>query len=331
NCCMDCGCGDPMVCAANACVPQPSAGESCETAAELRASGAYVVPGSTADATNDVASGCVVESTAPDRVYSITLSEETWVEAKVKGFDTVLSLRTDCADVASETMCDDDDGPPGHRGSRIAGRLAPGTYYLIVDGYGNESGAYELAISFAAPTSNDTCEAPTAIAADGTQVHTALLDEATGQNDYQGTCGGAGVEHVYAFTTAACVNLAATVEGVDSVLYLRSACASQEATDELACNDDREPGDPSSSIAISELMAGSYYLIVDGYSSSEAGEYTLTVAFDACEGTGEPPLDAGDESDAGDEELDAGEDEPDAGEDDEPDAGEDEPDAGDDE
>jgi hypothetical protein len=321
TCCTDCGCSEPMLCASNACVPAASAGDTCAEAAELRPSGSYVVPGTTADAVHDVAGGCAADSIAPDRVYSITLSEDTLVDAKVKGFDTVLYLRTDCADVASEAMCDDDSGPPGLRGSRISGLLAPGTYYLIVDGFGSEAGAYELAVSFAAPPSSGTCAAPAAVTAEGTQVIAALLDPATGRNDYQGTCGGEGVEHVYTFTTDECVNLAATVEGLDSVLYLRAACESPDAADELACNDDAdESGDNGSAIAVSDLAPGSYYLIVDGYDAAIDGEYTLTVAFDACDDESEPPRD----------EVDAGSDEPDAGSE-EPDAGSEEPDAGEDE
>lgn len=290
GCCMDCGCSEPMICATNACVPDPAAGDTCADAAELRATGAYVVPGTTADAADDVAGGCAETSTAPDRVYSITVDEQTWLEAQVKGFDTVLYLRTDCADVTTETMCADDSGPPGHRGSRIAGWLAPGTHYLIVDGYGSDAGEYQLAVSFARSSSSDTCEAPVDIPADGTQEITAMLDSASAQNDYQGTCGGNGGDHVYAFTTTECANLIATVGGMDSVLYLRAACESVDAADELACNDDVEgEEDNGSAIEVTDLASGTYYLIVDAYSDSEAGEYTLAVSFDDCEDDEEPP------------------------------------------
>jgi hypothetical protein len=282
TCCTDCGCAAPMVCAANACVPDPAGGDTCADVAELRVTGAYVVPGSTAGAADDYAGTCVDDSTAPDRVYGITLAEETWVQAQVSGFDTVLYVRTDCDDPASETMCDDDSGPPEHYGSRVAGWFTPGTYYLVVDGYGTAAGAYDLAVSFVPPPANDTCDVALDIPAAGTRVVTTILSEGTGRNDYQGTCGGTGVDHVYVFTTAECTDLTATTDGIDSVLYLRSGCSSPDAADELACNDDIGPNDSSSSISVADLMPGTHYLIVDGYDASVAGAYTLRVAFDPC-------------------------------------------------
>jgi Trypsin-like peptidase domain len=291
TCCMDCGCAAPMVCAANVCVPDPADGDTCADVAELRVTGAYMVTGTTADATDDYAGGCVAASTAPDRVYSITLAEETWVDAQVSGFDTVLYVRTDCADPASETMCVDDSDPPGQLGSGIAGWFAPGTYYLIVDGYGTASGPFQLAVSFVPPTTNDTCDVPGEISATGTQVVTGTFAAGTGHDDYQGTCAGAGIDHVYVFTAEECIDLTATAEGLDSVLYLRSACSSTDPAAELACNDDLEPGNPSAMISVSDLMPGTYYLIVDAYSADVAGEYTLTVTLDACEDEGEPPPD----------------------------------------
>ena len=51
--------------------------------------------------------------------------------------DTVLYLRSDCDDPASQIVCNDNDpacfgGGPG--ASRITRRLSPGVYYLFVDG-----------------------------------------------------------------------------------------------------------------------------------------------------------------------------------------------------
>jgi V8-like Glu-specific endopeptidase len=291
TCCTDCGCEESMVCGRNACVPEPAAGDTCEDVAELRASGTYVVPGDTTAATDANLAACPDNSTAPDRVYSITLDEATWVDARVTGFDTIMYVRSDCADPITEILCNDDSGPPGQRGSRIAEWFEPGTHYLFVDGYGTASGPYELEISFTPMASNNTCDEPMDISTDGPQTITAMLRDSVEQNDYQGTCGGAGPDHVYSFTTTACADLTATVDGdIDSVLYLRSACASVEPTDELACNDDQEPGEVVSSlIEISDLEPGTYYLIVDAFSSTEAGEYTLTTEFEDCADEEEPP------------------------------------------
>lgn len=281
TCCSDCGCAAPLVCALDACVPDAGAGDTCADAADLRPSGTYVVPGNTADAGDDFAGGCAVETNAPDRVYRITLHEVTWMQARVKGFDSIMYIRTECANARSELMCNDDAGPPEHAGSALSGWFVPGTYYLIVDGYGPAAGLFELEVSFLPPPSNDTCEAAVDIPATGTQVLTSLLDQDTARNDYQGTCGGDGNDHAYRFTTTACADVTALAEGIDSVLYLRSACTPDPA-DELACNDDLAPTDLSSQVSVAGLAPGTHYLIVDAHSAEVAGEYTLRVTFGAC-------------------------------------------------
>ncbi|ACY13490.1 peptidase domain protein [Haliangium ochraceum DSM 14365] len=288
TCCTDCGCAAPLLCAANTCVPDPAAGDTCAEAAVLNPVGAYVVSGSTVDAVDDYRGECVLNSNAPERVYDITLAEETFIDAQVSGFDTILYVRGDCEDAVTEILCNDDAEPPGDGGSRLQGVFAPGTHYLFVDGRGTVSGAYQLALSFAPVrlASNDTCAAPSEIPASGTQVVTAALGALTGRDDYRGTCGGSGADHVYRFTTGARTGVTIKVEGIDSVLYLRSVCASSNAADELACNDDHpDAGFTGSLISVSDLPPGTYHVVVDAFSAGVAGDYTLTLAFDDCADT----------------------------------------------
>jgi MYXO-CTERM domain-containing protein len=285
TCCTDCGCAAPMVCAANACVPDPADGDTCANVADLRVTGAYTVPGDTTGAANDYRGECVLNTTGPDRVYGITLAEETWVDAQVSGYDTVLYVRTACNDPGSETLCVDDSNPPGGRGSRIAALFAPGTHYMFVDGRPGVASPYQLGLEFIPVrlASNDTCAAPASIPGTGSQTVTATLGPITGRNDYRGTCGGDGTDHVYRFTTSERTGLIARVRGIDSVLYLRSACASASASNEVACNDDHpDAGGTGSSIAVSDLPPGTYHLMVDTYSAAEMGEYTLTLNFGTC-------------------------------------------------
>ncbi len=61
-------------------------------------------------------------------------------------FDTVLHLRSICADPLTEIACDDDGA--GSLLSRLTVSLAAGTYYLIVDGYGSSSmGTYTMRVT----------------------------------------------------------------------------------------------------------------------------------------------------------------------------------------
>jgi hypothetical protein len=62
----------------------------------------------------------------------------TFFSAAAAGFDTVLYLRSDCFDAESEVDCNDDgdDAPGSTLDERL---LAPGTYFLVVDGFSSRS------------------------------------------------------------------------------------------------------------------------------------------------------------------------------------------------
>ena len=61
--------------------------------------------------------------------------------------DTVLYLRTDCLDPATELACNNNTGEPGVTTSRIVATLDPGTYYLVVDADSAASGGtYQLQV-----------------------------------------------------------------------------------------------------------------------------------------------------------------------------------------
>ncbi|MBN2695335.1 S8 family serine peptidase [bacterium] len=68
----------------------------------------------------------------------------------------------------------------------------------------------------------------------------------------------------------------------DTVIYLKSGC---ESTTSLYCNDDAENGVNRSKLSVI-LEAGTYYLVVDGYSNANNGEFQLSISFespDICE------------------------------------------------
>ncbi len=84
-----------------------------------------------------------------DRVWAFTVDREVRLTAQATGFDTVLYLRSSCDDASTEEDCDDDSNPPGDRGSRFGETLEPGTYFLILDSYGNPGGGdYEVELTF---------------------------------------------------------------------------------------------------------------------------------------------------------------------------------------
>jgi hypothetical protein len=107
-----------------------------------------LIPGDTSGANNDAVPSCAYSPSAPDDLYVFTLDTETMVTASVTGFDTVLYLREVCDDPDSELACNDDNTPPGGYGSYVSETLPPGEYFLIVDGYGSDSGSYQLTVDF---------------------------------------------------------------------------------------------------------------------------------------------------------------------------------------
>lgn len=96
--------------------------------------------GTTAGTANDVNSGCGSTS-AGDVVFQFTLPSTTTVtfDTEGSGYDTLLGLYNSASALIT---CDDDSGSGTL--SRISTSLAAGTYYIVVEGYGANTGAYVL-------------------------------------------------------------------------------------------------------------------------------------------------------------------------------------------
>lgn len=172
-------------------------------------------------------------------------------------------------------------------------RLAPGTYFVWVDGTAGTSGAFTLTATLGPPTSpppNDACSSPRALTFVN-DVATASQDTtyATNVNDPLGlapTCGTnrfpqrRGRDLVYSVQLTQRQDLDVRVAaGPGSALrpvvalQLPGACASFSTGDELGCGA-AVGGD--SALFLPNLPAGTYPLVVDS-DSDEVGPYTLTV------------------------------------------------------
>jgi MYXO-CTERM domain-containing protein len=163
NCCTDCGCaGEGDVCQENVCIPDPGPGDTCELPFEIVVGPTQTIAGENVNAQNDFTPGCQAND-SNDRVYAFTLDVASELDAVVVGsegalFDTVLSLRTACADDGSELTCNDDINYPDNPGSQITVDLEPGTYYLVVDAFNGGVGQYDLTVSFTCNATTDTDE-----------------------------------------------------------------------------------------------------------------------------------------------------------------------------
>ncbi len=304
------------------CLPDGD-GSSCDSPAVLDFSRSEIT-GTTRGAANSILPACT-DASGEDRVYVFVLTGTRHLRFETEGFDTVLALRTQCRDVASEVACDDDSGPV--RGSRIEGDFPAGTYYLAVDSY-RDSGEFTLRYSIGCgpgllydpatggcvddpcepnpctETLKHTCQPsvsgaftcacdpgaiedsqnpgscipdpnPTGESCAGPILltpgsGTLSSSTASAAGDAQGSCGGAGADRVHAFTVARRARLAASVQGFDAVLYLRSDCANENS--EILCRDRAGVQEPE--VLSTELSPGTYFLFVDTF--DVAGTFTLS-------------------------------------------------------
>ena len=101
---------------------------------------------------------------APDVAYRITVTtpESLFLNLCGASFDSVLYLRSGSPTGSTVSLDDDSDFCGGTSSSLVTGTLQPGTYYVIVDGYGNgDYGPYTLAVSvFNPPCTLATVSAP---------------------------------------------------------------------------------------------------------------------------------------------------------------------------
>jgi hypothetical protein len=204
-------------------------------------------------------------------VYEIEVEERGQLSAHLSSnYDGVFYLMSACGQARSTVACNDD--APDTSNSRIATTVEPGTYYLVVDGFGSASGSYELTVAVAALQElGVVCEE-----ADELQSGVTVTGTTTGRPDhFHSTCAGSSQspDRVYTLNVAerSRYRVRQTSQH-DGSLYIRSQCA--DPTSELQCNDDYS--DTRHSLLRGILDEGSYAVISDGFSSSNAGDYSLT-------------------------------------------------------
>lgn len=287
-------CGYDSVCGA----PRPPANDVCPgaIAISLDAAGDATVYGNTELAKDDTSSfGCSGEGR--DVVFSLTLASERDVEITLRStWDAlIVSLRSDCDDPQTELKCA--KNTQGYPAAFTFKRLAPGTYYLWVDGSA-KGGAFALDVrTFTpkAPPPNDWCPSATALSFNG---DVAVIDGDTTKatDDYRGSCSiGSGLDVVYAVTLSQDSALTArvtrdpSISGLQPAVYIVDDCSFVGTGNEKACGGYVA----GSAVAMApRLPAGTYYIVVDGQSATY-GPFRLEVtrapafpflAHDVCSG-----------------------------------------------
>ena len=217
-------------------------------------------------------------------------------------YDTVLYITDGCS--GEEIECNDNDATGTGSAELTAVAFTTGTEVtIVIDSADGSNGNYVLNITSASEVvcddgadddgdgdidcSDSDCSMNFACASIscpnfdmGTMVGEAVVtgNSSMGTNDYSGTCTSAGgPDYSYAWEApgTGCAVFDTSESTYDTVLLLFDECNGVE----LACNDDSFGTQSEISY---EVEAGVEYLVVvDGWSSSSMGDYTLDVAFTA--------------------------------------------------
>jgi hypothetical protein len=215
----------------------------------------------------------------PDLVHTFTLAAASDLDISIDGGTAYLNaaLRQNCAMEFPEIRCD--------AGSPIAAHVrnvAAGTYFIIVEG--DRAGAYTLTVHATTPptvptpvTGNDTCGGAVIIPQTGGFWSGTTVGA---NNDYAPTMCGTGPGNTapdvaFRLDLAARSRIVATTDGssFDTLLYrFVNSCASGM---EVVCNDDS--GGHVTSTLNEMLDPGTYFYVVDGFTSGSQGPYEFQV------------------------------------------------------
>jgi len=247
----------------------PVVGDLCASAIPMTPGRAY--RGTTGGGEDDVAIDCSYR--APDLIHRFSLPSASDVTIEANGGRSYLSVELASACPPTRGLsCQ--SGLPARARVRD---LPAGDYYVIVEG--SRAGAYTLDVTATAPTpvvpvtGNDTCATAAVIPPTGGLFSGST---ATMMHHYAPVaCGSSGTarDAVFSLTLPTRRRVVASTAGstIDTVLYMLGASCSPE----LACDDDGAGS--SDSLLDRTLDPGTYYFVVDAFSSATAGDYLFEV------------------------------------------------------
>jgi hypothetical protein len=251
-----------------------SGGDRCCDALPLAFGGggsSGAVSGDTFAARDDVSGSCGGAG-APDVVYRLDVPRRSRFVASFEGEEAphIVVLWSRCGQRASEVAC----------GRTVDEILAPGTYYLGVDGASAEAfGRFTMGYAL-----RDLTGQSGACGAAPSLVEGRPLSATTaGASDkFATSCGAAdtaagGPDRVFkiSLATRATVFIDVTAPGFDAAVAIRKTCAdAATASDvEVACEADADTAHRTS--LERALEAGTYWVVVDGQSPNDQGPFTI--------------------------------------------------------
>jgi hypothetical protein len=245
-------------------------GDGCGDAVPLPST-ETTVSGDTFLARDDVAGRCGGAG-GPDVVYRVELTKRSRVTAAMSGEEGkhLFVMTKTCADKGTEVAC----------GESIDQVLAPGVYYLAVDGATPDAmGKFEFDYHVRDIGSQEAACRTVPTLVDG---QTVTGTTAGGSDKFSTSCAGredaqASPDRVYRFTVAtrARVRLTLATNSWDGVLAVRRACLDGNGgpASEISCNNDAD--DTHHARIENAFDPGTYYVVVDGHASGNEGPFTL--------------------------------------------------------
>ena len=247
----------------------------CLGAIDVSAGGSFV--GSTSACSDDYVPTCGTAAAYPDIVYNLVLASPADVTLALTSTSALnyLDLRSGSCGTGSTSMRCANGAAPG----LFSRNIPAGSYWILVDT--SVEANTTLDVTVGPPTT--ACDGATTITVAygaGTTFSSSVSGTTAGRpTDFGATCAGsaAGPDVPYALVipVRSSVTAEVTASSYDTALHIRSLC--DVATSEIACDDDGGSCSVCSRLSAMTLEAGTYYLIMDTFSSCTGGTYTLRV------------------------------------------------------
>jgi hypothetical protein len=226
----------------------------------------------------DDASGTCGGQGAPDVVYSVNVRSRSRLRATLEDSEILgaMYVQRTCGDASTEVACT--AVTHGVRSGALDTVLQAGQYFLVVDGQRADTfGSARLTVQLDDLAALErTCRAAPLLRRGRTTSGSTL-----GSSDrFQASCAGGAQsnDQVYRIRLRRRSRVRVRMSSAyDGALHLRRDCT--DPSTEIACNDDEN--DNRHSFIESTLDAGMYYLIVDGFRSSNNGTYDINLEVSA--------------------------------------------------
>jgi hypothetical protein len=266
----------------------------------LSSSGTVTASGDTSSQLNDlgafVACGSAPPLLGPQSYYSVDLEKKTYILSLVPSFDAVLAVASSCTTLPTDCSSAGSTGAAlivksGATGTLTYSPTSAATTLLVVDSSSSQQkGAFQLTVAEHTTPKNGVCASPTRLTlATSPTVELGTTGPLT--NDLSGvTCGlsgsFAGPQAYYLVTLVGGSTYTldlAPESAFDAAIYALPATTSCTATAvSSACTglaSDSVGDGVKESLTIAPTTDTDYLIVVDSWSASEAGSYTLTVSW----------------------------------------------------